>query len=172
MDRPIPLSWLDPRVVVRPSVIEGRGLFAREAIKAGEAVEIWGGLQITDEELRDIARYVPRYNAAAIGEGMNLLLDLDDLIGFGNHSCDPNLWMVDAITIVARRDIAPDEELTIDYATHTVSPWWSMACQCGSPLCRHSITGNDWLRAELQKRYTDHFSPFINERIQRSRNAP
>jgi len=147
-------------------------LFAREAIKADGAVEIWGGLRITDEELREIARHTPRYNSAAIGEGMNLLLDLDDLIGFGNHSCNPNLWMIDAITIVARRDIAPDEELTIDYAMHTVSAWWSMACQCGEPHCRHIITGNDWLRAELQERYTDHFSPFINERIQRSRKAP
>jgi uncharacterized protein len=165
--RPIPHSWLDPRVQVRPSPISGRGLFARAPIAAGEIVERWGGIRITDAELARIAATLPRYNSAAIGEGINLLLALDDPIGFGNHSCDPNLWMHDATTVVARRAIARDEELTIDYATHTVTPSWQMEveCRCGSPLCRHIITGNDWQRPELQERYRGHFSPFINDRI-------
>jgi uncharacterized protein len=171
--RPIPHSWLDPRVEIRPSPISGRGLFAREPIATGEIVERWGGIRITDAELQEIAETLPRYNSAAIGEGINLLLALDDPIGFGNHSCNPNLWMHDAITIETRHDIARDEELTIDYATHTVSAAWQMEreCQCGSPLCRHIITGNDWRRPELQERYRGHFSPFIDDRIARLRNA-
>ncbi len=169
--RPILYSWLDPRVEVRPSPISGRGLFARVPIAASEVVERWGGIQITDAELMEIAATLPRYNSAAIGEGINLLLALDDPIGFGNHSCDPNLWMRDAITVEARRAIAQNEELTIDYATHTVTPAWQMdvECRCGSPLCRHTITGNDWQRPELQARYRGHFSPFINDRIARLR---
>ncbi|MDQ6601691.1 MAG: SET domain-containing protein-lysine N-methyltransferase [Chloroflexota bacterium] len=165
MERPIPLSWLDPRVAIHPSSIEGRGLFVRDAIREGEVVEVWGGIRITDNELDTIARRMRKYNSAAIGEGDNVLLDLDDPIGFGNHSCDPNLWMGDATTVVARRDIASNEELTIDYATHTVSSSWRMICQCGSPHCRHIVTGDDWQRVELQARYQGHFSPFINERI-------
>ena len=119
--------------------------------------------------MTQIAATMPRYNSAAIGEGVNLLLALDDPIGFGNHSCDPNLWMRDAITVEARRDIARDEELTIDYATHTVTPRWQMEveCSCGSPQCRHTITGNDWQRPEVQEQYRGHFSSFINDRIAR-----
>jgi hypothetical protein len=167
--RVIPHSWLDPRVEIRPSPISGCGLFAHEPIAAGEMVERWGGVHITDAEVREIAATVSRYNSAAIGEGINLLLALDDLIGFGNHSCDANLWMRDAITVEARRAIARDEELTIDYATHTVTPSWRMEteCRCGSPLCRHIITGDDWQLPELQRRYRGHFSPFINDRIAR-----
>ena len=101
--RPIPHSWLDPRTEIRPSPIGGHGLFAQERIAAGEIVERWGGIRITDAELAQIAATLPRYNSAAIGEGVNLLLALDDPIGFGNHSCDPNLWMHDAITVEARR---------------------------------------------------------------------
>ncbi len=172
--QPIPWSWVDPRIEVRPSFIAGRGTFAHETIRAGEIVEIWGGVRITNEELDSIAASEKRYNSAAIGEGVNLLFNLDDPYGFDNHSCDPNLWMADAITIVARRGIARDEELTIDYALFTVTPSWTMECQCrcGSPLCRHRITGNDWLRAELQERYKGHFSPFINERIRMMRDTP
>jgi hypothetical protein len=167
--RAIRHSWLDPRVEIRPSPISGRGLFAREPIAAGEIVERWGGVRMTDAELWEIAATLPRYNSAAVSEGNNLLLALDDPIGFGNHSCDPNLWMRDAITVEARRAIARDEELTIDYATHTVTPSWRMEteCRCGSPLCRSIITGNDWQRPELQERYRGHFSPFINDRIAR-----
>ncbi|GLV60705.1 hypothetical protein KDH_75240 [Dictyobacter sp. S3.2.2.5] len=29
------------------------------------------------------------------------------------------------------------------------------------------ITGNDWQRRDVQERYRDHFSPFLNERIRR-----
>lgn len=169
----IPWSWLDPRVEIRSSSIEGRGLFARSAIAAGEIIEQWSGTPITDAELANIASREGRYNSAAIGEGVHLLLALDDPIGFGNHSCDPNLWMGDATTVLARRNIAPDEELTIDYATHTVSAGWRMAsdCHCGSPLCRHVIAGNDWQRAELQERYAGHFSPFINALIRNLRDT-
>ena len=35
---------------------------------------------------------------------------------YTNHSCDPNVWMQDEVTLAARRDIAIGEELTIDYA--------------------------------------------------------
>ena len=36
---------------------------------------------------------------------------------FQNHSCDPTTWWVDDITLVARRDILPGEEITYDYGT-------------------------------------------------------
>lgn len=35
---------------------------------------------------------------------------------FINHSCDPNVWMQDEVTSVARRDVRAGEELTMDYA--------------------------------------------------------
>ncbi len=92
--------------------------------------------------------------------------DDDDPSQFGNHSCDANLWMRDAVRIVARRNINQDEELTIDYALMIVVPW-QMDCGCGASACRATITGDDWQLPELQLRYKDHFSPFINERIRR-----
>lgn len=84
----------------------------------------------------------------------------------GAEDRDPNLWMRDAFSLEARRDIASGEEITIDYALLTGIPEWEMDCVCGSPLCRKVVRGTDWMRPELQERYRKHFSPFINARIE------
>ncbi len=86
-----------------------------------------------------------------------------------NHSCDSNLWMADEVTLVASRDIAAGEELTVDYALFTVQSDWALdlPCRCGSISCRQTVTGNDWQIPAVQQRYRAHFSPFINARIER-----
>jgi len=75
--------------------------------------------------------------------------------------------MQDEVTVVARRDITSGEKLTIDYALQSGLPVDLLGepCHCGSPVCRGTITGNDWQLKELQERYLGHFSPFLNERI-------
>lgn len=159
--------WLDTRVVARPSSIEGLGLFATAPIAKGEVVGILGGRVIDDAELRYIARTGSKYNSLAIAEGANLLLEDDETINRGNHSCDSNLWMRDEFTLEARRDIAAGEEITVDYALQTAVADWEMSCNRGSPLCRKLVRGDDWRQAELQERYRDHFSPFLNKRIEK-----
>lgn len=157
---------IDPRVVARPSSIEGLGLFATAPIAKGEVVGTLGGRVIDDAELRQISRTRSKYNSAAIGEGVNVLLEDDEVIARGNHSCDSNLWMRDEFTLEARRDITTGEEATIDYAMQTSVADWEMACNCGSPQCRKLVRGDDWMRPELQDRYRGHFSPFLNRRIE------
>jgi SET domain-containing protein len=167
--RPIPAPercWLDPRVVARPSPIEGLGLFATGPIAKGDAVGILGGRVIDDAELRRIAGLRSKYNSAAIADGLNLLLKDDELLARGNHSCDSNLWMRDEFTLEARRDIAAGEEITVDYALQTSLAEWEMACSCASPRCRRIVRGDDWMRPELRERYRGHFSPFLNRRIE------
>jgi hypothetical protein len=85
--------------------------------------------------------------------------------GYGNHSCDPNLWWIDAYTLAARRDIEVNEEVTNDYATSTGDETFSMGCSCGSPLCRRIVTGHDWRIPGLQLRYGDHWAPALMARI-------
>jgi len=84
---------------------------------------------IENQELRRIARTRSKYNSLAIAEGVNLLLQDDQRIARGNHSCDSNLWMRDPFTLEARRDIAPGEEITVDYALQTALPDWDMGLQ-------------------------------------------
>lgn len=45
------------------------------------------------------------------------LIDKDlDPTWFINHSCDPNVWMLDEVTLAARRKVQQGDELTGDYA--------------------------------------------------------
>lgn len=163
-------SWTDPRIQVRTSGIEGKAGFATSLIHEGEAVVVIGGTVFTDAEFREFVLTGVLFDAIQIGEDRHLVdLTPDSRATNGslNHSCDSNLWMRDEVTLVARRDILPGEELTVDYALFTAVPDWvlEVPCACGSPVCRHTITGNDWQFPEVQERYRDHFSPFINARI-------
>ncbi len=161
-------SWIDPRVELRPSPIDGIGMFASGRIVKGQPVVIWGGTVFTEEEIRE--GKARKHSVAEIGEGLYLAAGRggqespDD---FKNHSCDPNVWMDDEVTLAAMRDIAAGEELTADYAMWSTDPNWTLpgSCGCGSRLCRRAVTGNDWKLKDLQERYRCHFSPYINDRI-------
>ncbi len=168
-------TWVDPRQDIRPSSIHGMGVFALETIHQGEAVEIIGGDLMTDHEFRAFQQTVPRFNAVQVGEDLHLVeraIVTQQRTGSLNHSCDSNLWLADAVTLVARRDIAAGEELTVDYALFSAQPDWvmDMPCRCGSAVCRRVITGNDWKLKDVQERYGHHFTPFLNERIAQVRN--
>jgi len=163
-------SWYDPRVEIRPSYIQGGGMFAREPFQAGEIVAIVGGTVMTEEEFRAYTATHSRFNATQIGEHLHLvdLIQTPEAVdGSINHSCDSNLWMQDEVTIVARRAIAPGEELTLDYALTTIDPGWQLdqSCNCKTTACRHIIKGTDWHLPDVQRRYRGHFAPFINDRI-------
>ncbi|HEX6634516.1 MAG TPA: SET domain-containing protein-lysine N-methyltransferase, partial [Usitatibacter sp.] len=56
---------------------------------------------------------------------------------FINHSCDPNTFMrctAERAEFYARRDIAPGEELTVDYGESHHDG--RLACRCGAANCR------------------------------------
>lgn len=146
-------------------------MFAKEAIKAGEVLVIWGAKYLTKKEAEKIQKENPKLLIMQWDENLFSVEERGEDRGyFINHSCDSNMWMNDAITITARRDIKKGEELTADYALweareEYISKW---SCKCGSPLCRHKVTGQDWRLPDLQKRYKNHFAPLINRRIQKS----
>ncbi len=160
-------SWIDPRLALSVSRLSGRGAFAGNHIRAGEIVIIWGGRLFTASDIE--AGLARRNSVAEIGEGIYLGASEDDpesIDDYINHSCDPTCWMVDQVRIAARRDIQPDEELTLDYAMFSSGSGWRIDdCRCGSQLCRSTITGSDRKVPELQERYRDHFSPYLNARI-------
>lgn len=154
-------SWLHPALEVGDSQIEGKGLFARELIEPGTVVIEIKGVPIDDSQLQALT---PPYSSVGLGGDSHLLVQADDPVRFGNHSCDPNLWMDGPVLELARRRIEPGEEVTVDYATQTTDRSWTMLCRCGSPLCRLMITGEDWRREDLQLRYGDHWTPELLRR--------
>ena len=161
----LPTTWYASYIEICPSPIQGNGMFTNRQVAKGEVVVIIGGMVMSEAEFQAFIKTVTRFNAIQIAENMHLV-DTPASPGGMNHSCDANLWMRDEVTVVARRDIAKGEELTQDYALYTANPDWILSpCNCGSPVCRQAITGNDWRRRDVQQRYRDHFSPFLQERL-------
>lgn len=157
---------------VRSSGIDGNGLFTNRPIAEGQMVSVLGGTVISDAEVRRmIGRRteepsLPYVDSITLGDDRNLLLSPGAANRYGNHSCDPNTWWTDEVTLVARRPIAAGDEVTNDYGTSTSHADWSMNCRCGSSNCRGMITGTDWRRAELRERYRDHWVPVLRRLIE------
>ncbi|HEU0155805.1 MAG TPA: SET domain-containing protein-lysine N-methyltransferase [Stellaceae bacterium] len=81
-----------------------------------------------------------------------------------NHSCEPNVGIEGQIVFVTMRAVEPGEELTIDYAMMDDFDG-EMVCACGAGCCRRTVTGRDWRRPELQEKYRDYFSAYLQRRI-------
>jgi SET domain-containing protein len=66
--------------------------------------------------------------------------------------------------LFAVEPIAAGDELSTDYALFDMSDD-TMACSCGTPSCRGTITGHDWRDPVLQGRYAGWFSQYLADRI-------
>jgi hypothetical protein len=164
-----PSSFLSSELEGRPKADgSGNGIFALKTIKQGELVAVFGGivyewdtfihLPARDRSLciqvEDRHFLVPR----PIGEG-----------DYVNHSCNPNAGLSGQIALVAMRDIRPGEEVCFDYAMCDTMPYDEFECTCGQPNCRHYVSGSDWQKPDLQKKYAGYFSPHVQRRIDQLR---
>jgi SET domain-containing protein len=161
------LSYRSPKTEVRESPIQGKGLFAKQAIAAGEIVAVKGGYILTKQEWTALEKSL---GAAEIQISEDIFIapagqeERQGSMLYTNHSCDPNIAIQGQIVFVAMRDITPGEELTHDWAT-TDDLDYVMGCKCGSPNCRGTVTGKDWMKKELQEKYRGWFSWFIQKKI-------
>src|SRR6202171_3677632 len=162
----IQLSYRSPKTEVRESAIHGRGLFAKADIAKAEVVVVKGGHIVDRETLR--REITPKLGPVEIQIGDDLFIapvtdeERELSMLYSNHSCDANIGMRGEITFVAMRDIRAGEELTHDWST-TDDDDYSVSCKCGSAKCRKKLTGKDWQRPELQKRYDGYFSAYLAE---------
>jgi SET domain-containing protein len=160
----IRLSYFSPKTKVRESKIHGCGLFAIADIAKNEIVAVKGGHIVDRKTLRE--RITPRFGPVEIQIEDDLFIasvteDERELsMLYLNHSCDPNLGVRGEITFVAMRDIHNGEELTHDWAM-TDDDDYSIECNCGALTCRQILTGKDWQRPDLQKRYAGYFSAYL-----------
>jgi SET domain-containing protein len=167
------LSYRSPKSEVRESKIHGRGLFAIADIAKNEIVAAKGGHIVDRKTLRE--EITPVLGPVEIQIDDDLFIvpvteaERDWSMLYSNHSCDPNLGIRGEITFVAMRDICAGEELTHDWAM-TDDDDYSIECKCGASNCRKILTGKDWQRPDLQKRYAGYFSAYLAHKIARLEN--
>lgn len=156
-------SWLHPACEVRAAT-SGRGVFAGRAFTKGEVVAVWGGVVRTEAELMAAADSRVASHSICVAEGFYLAWDQPaiDSAEMFNHSCDPNLGVQGQIVVVARRDLASNEELTFDYdTTETMPQPWQ--CSCGSLLCRGTIDGRGWKDPAFVRRNIGFLAPHVEQ---------
>jgi len=132
---------LAPGLAIQPSAIHGRGCFATRAFAKRRKIAEYAGERITNAE------------AERRGKNRAVLricgLDDDWSIDGGrggngthyiNHSCRPNGFLQTIhgkLIVLALRDIAPGEEITVDYVETMHSD--RKKCTCKAPGCRGRI---------------------------------
>jgi uncharacterized protein len=161
------LSYRSPKTEVRESPIHGKGLFSKEVIPVGEIVAVKGGHILTKREWTTLEKSLRTAEIQITEQFFIAPVRADQRDGcmiYTNHSCNPNIGIQGQIIFVAMKNISSGEELTHDWAT-TDDLDYAVKCKCGSPNCRGTITGKDWMRKDLQKKYKGWFSWFIQRKI-------
>lgn len=165
--RPIS-SYRSPKTEVRnDKSIQGKGFFAKRAIKKGEIVFIKSGHIVDGQTAKKLEGRLGEY-CLQIEDNFFVCPTDDEEVKsttiYINHSCQPNVGAAGQISFIALRDISAGEELCADYAMTTARPY-SLKCSCGTNDCRRIITGEDWKRPDLQEKYWPYFVDFIKAKI-------
>jgi SET domain-containing protein len=160
-------SYITPKASKgEQSAIEGRGLVAVAPIARDEIVAIKGGHIVSTAALHTLPGRLQNSDVQ-IADGFHLAAvdetEYEGVMLFLNHSCEPNVGFGGNVVLVAMRDISPGEELTTDYALFDDYDG-TMDCHCGTASCRGTVTGRDWQRPELQRRYRPYFSWYLQHR--------
>jgi len=162
-----PLTYRSPKTEVKPSPIQGLGLFAKATIARGAIVAVKGGYVLTRAQWATLTTELGPAEIEIAGDLVIAPVRQEERAGamlYTNHSCEPNIAIQGQIVLVTMRDVAAGEELTHDWAT-TDDGDYTMTCRCGSARCRGTITGKDWQRADLQKKDRGWFRWFLQRKI-------
>jgi hypothetical protein len=147
-------TWSSPKIALRPCA-DGFGVFAHEAISAGETL-----LALAHVFVEHAQRHTIQLDAHLHQAGTG---EIDDFL---NHSCAPNTALdFERLELRALRTIAAGEELSFDY----LSSEWDMAapfsCACGAAGCHRLIRGFRHLNADQQEALAPIASPYLRRRL-------
>lgn len=122
---------------VGPSDIDGQGVFAAEAIPARRKIGEVRGEAVSLREAQRRSRGQQRIMMIAVSERRAIDASQSvDALRFANHACRPNARLKlnqGRVELYALRDIAPGEEITVNYGqTHHQG---RLQCRCGAAAC-------------------------------------
>lgn len=141
----ISIEAINPKLMIKGSSIEGKGVFAKERIEDGEFVVLnisnYSQYIVMDsEELEEYKKSVDYWEAIETSEGKYKVSDgarAKNPVNYVNHSCEPNTKLEDD-SLVALQTIDAGIEITVDYSK-VLDEGLEMKCNCGSKKCRKVI---------------------------------
>ena len=150
---------IEDDIYTKDTGVYGKSLFAKRDFKSGELVFLAYGLIVTSPNLYTIPIDWNLYIEPRVPDG--------NLCQYVCHSCEPNLGIKHRNMFVAMRDIATDEEVTIDYAMivyeyrHIIPKDGGRVCKCGRKTCRGQFGAFTELTPELKEKYAGYISDFL-----------
>ena len=166
-------SWTNPKLEVKNTGEYKRGVFAKENIRKGEMLSVFGVYVMT---IKDERKLPEDYNDTGVQIHDKFVLgikkrdELEDADYF-NHSCNPNAGFNGQIFLVAIRNIKRGEEIAFDYAMAIsrtkASGSYKFKCLCGAKNCRKEITNNDWKIPSLKRKYKGYFQWYLENKIKK-----
>ena len=139
--------------IFKPSPIHGTGVFAADALAAGNRILEYVGEKIDKQESLRRCELNNEYIFA-----IDARFDLDGNVEwnparFVNHSCDPNCdaeLIEGRIWMVTRRLIEAEEELTFNYG-YDLENYREHPCRCGAPRCSGYILAGEYSTGILDR---------------------
>jgi SET domain-containing protein len=128
-------------VINQPSLIDGLGAFAGEAIPAYKKIGEIRGEYVSVREANKRVRGLQRIHMIEVSDKRAVdASNSADPLRYTNHCCTPNVRLCirqGRVELYALRAIAVGEELTADYGeTHHAG---KLPCRCGAPNCRGAL---------------------------------
>ncbi len=136
------------KFVIKGNALSGFGIFATQSIRKNEILfqgetmsQRIVSKSYVEENWNEKQKEDFRHYAYPIGTDVYILWD-ENPVNWApqNHSCSANTGY-EGLNIVALKDIAKGEELTLDYAHFLDDNFQPFACLCGSDNCRKLVFG-------------------------------
>ena len=121
-----------PDIIIKQSVIHGKGIFAGRDFKKGEIILRWKPRVINKSELANLSEPERKFIFSA---GPDTYYHMQEPERFVNHSCENNTTVQDACD-VAIRDIKAGEEITANYNDDGIDDF---VCNCKTKHCRGRV---------------------------------
>jgi hypothetical protein len=142
-----------PAVELRPSPINGLGVFALHPFAAGRIILELDDSRIVDD-LHPLSNIDDPRHCDYLEAGKVILMPPPER--HINHCCDPNTYVktIDGKRqAIALREIPAGDEITYDYCINSSGDTvWT--CNCGASRCRRTIHSDFFhLPVELQREY-------------------
>ncbi len=148
---------------LRDSHIHGKGVFTTKSVRKHAVIcKVAVVRTITEDCPLDASKGELYYHCHWYPDGEMVLLD--EPFCYLNHSCQPNMFYYTvnrAMYCLAMRDIAKDEELTLEYSLCNIGgKEWE--CHCGLPNCRgRHRCGFRFMEHARQMQLLPYLDPFI-----------
>lgn len=123
---------------IKRSEINGNGLHTKKQIDINSRV---GTIQGETVIVKAFTKKLSQESLNWIGIGRYSWINTKSSpFRYINHSCDPNTYILGKQTVIALKNIKPNEEITMDYSLTEADKGWSIeSCTCGSVSCRKII---------------------------------